>query len=635
MLTCIRTYAHTQMHTNIHTYAHKYLSSVFATLVYLHEFWDFQSNISVTFTNPWSCVSWMNDMPVDSKFIPWLALFQAAWGTTFLALWQSKENEILFGWNESIHLELESLSRFGFTSKHTESHLVKPKVELQIRAFVSYTVTVAFLLGAGVSIFLTFMWEEHLSGLEWMVDEFMLFEMTFPIKSMVPLVVRALLPFIATPLGTLIFDFCTKLEFQPKLKYEENSLIVKKFLFAFVLNFSAMFYIALVKKDLVELRSYLIFILIFGQIINNLSEWWSGEKGRILHFIRQRFFGYKDDDNITAKQLLLKKVHIHKHILIHILMHILIHILVLILNLICIEILILYLDLSLYSCSHSNTMTVGTKELVLEEANIDDEFLEMAIQFGLVTMFAVAFPLTPLFCFANNLLEGTVDIVKLSGAKRYSSQVNRARIGVWQDIFEFTGFVAVLINTYLLCFSCENFSEILPADFDHDIWLSFSGRFMVMVGLEHLLLGLKYALRLILYDDAVATATSKQAEGFSHRYAPGGVTGVTRPSMVMSGANADASTPYTPMSSSASSSSSSSSSAAAALSINTPSQAHQQFNRKLPSTKQSDLTQARKPGHTGTPFFNDPILFLAAFLIAPLLHTIGMPMIWYSSPYIH
>ena len=34
-----------------------------------------------------------------------------------------------------------------------------------------------------------------------------------------------------------------------------------------------------------------------------------------------------------------------------------------------------------------------------------DEYLELVIQYGFVTMFSAAFPLAPLFALANNIME--------------------------------------------------------------------------------------------------------------------------------------------------------------------------------------------------------------------------------------
>ena len=41
-----------------------------------------------------------------------------------------------------------------------------------------------------------------------------------------------------------------------------------------------------------------------------------------------------------------------------------------------------------------------------------DEYLEMVIQYGFITLFVVAFPLGPLFAFLNNIIEIRIDAFK-------------------------------------------------------------------------------------------------------------------------------------------------------------------------------------------------------------------------------
>lgn len=48
-----------------------------------------------------------------------------------------------------------------------------------------------------------------------------------------------------------------------------------------------------------------------------------------------------------------------------------------------------------------------------EPSDISVEYLELIIQFGWLSMFVVVFPLAPLFCLANNLLEMRIDAAKL------------------------------------------------------------------------------------------------------------------------------------------------------------------------------------------------------------------------------
>ncbi len=45
--------------------------------------------------------------------------------------------------------------------------------------------------------------------------------------------------------------------------------------------------------------------------------------------------------------------------------------------------------------------------------NISDDYNEMAIQFGYLTLFAAAFPAAPFAALLNNLVEARTDLVKL------------------------------------------------------------------------------------------------------------------------------------------------------------------------------------------------------------------------------
>ncbi|CAN7995444.1 unnamed protein product, partial [Ixodes hexagonus] len=78
---------------------------------------------------------------------------------------------------------------------------------------------------------------------------------------------------------------------------------------------------------------------------------------------------------------------------------------------------------------HDKTSAVDRQSLAQWEADYDlepwtmlslfEEYLEMAIQFGFVTLFVMAFPLAPLFAFFNNIIEIRVD------AYKYTTQLRR------------------------------------------------------------------------------------------------------------------------------------------------------------------------------------------------------------------
>lgn len=79
-----------------------------------------------------------------------------------------------------------------------------------------------------------------------------------------------------------------------------------------------------------------------------------------------------------------------------------------------------------------------------------DEYLEMVIQFGFITLFVVAFPLAPLFALANNVLEMRLDAAKF--LRHYRRPVpKRARdIGVWGRILDSLARISVITNVNFL-----------------------------------------------------------------------------------------------------------------------------------------------------------------------------------------
>ncbi|VDN53075.1 unnamed protein product [Dracunculus medinensis] len=75
-----------------------------------------------------------------------------------------------------------------------------------------------------------------------------------------------------------------------------------------------------------------------------------------------------------------------------------------------------------------------------------DEYLEMVIQFGFVTLFVSAFPLAPLFALLNNILEIRIDAYKYTMTTRRPVPERAKDIGVWFSILDGISRAAVLIN---------------------------------------------------------------------------------------------------------------------------------------------------------------------------------------------
>ncbi|XP_041480782.1 anoctamin-7-like isoform X2 [Lytechinus variegatus] len=90
-----------------------------------------------------------------------------------------------------------------------------------------------------------------------------------------------------------------------------------------------------------------------------------------------------------------------------------------------------------------------------------EEYLEMIIQFGFITIFVAAFPLAPVFAILNNWLEIRLDAQKFVSELRRPVAERAQDIGVWFDILEIIAQIAVISNAFLIAFTSEFLPKLL------------------------------------------------------------------------------------------------------------------------------------------------------------------------------
>ncbi|XP_056589437.1 anoctamin-7 isoform X1 [Triplophysa dalaica] len=87
-----------------------------------------------------------------------------------------------------------------------------------------------------------------------------------------------------------------------------------------------------------------------------------------------------------------------------------------------------------------------------------EEYLEIVLQFGFITIFVAAFPLAPLFALLNNWVEVRLDAHKFVCEYRRPVAERAQHIGVWFIILEALSHVSVIVNAFLIAFT----SDFLP-----------------------------------------------------------------------------------------------------------------------------------------------------------------------------
>lgn len=84
-----------------------------------------------------------------------------------------------------------------------------------------------------------------------------------------------------------------------------------------------------------------------------------------------------------------------------------------------------------------------------------EEYLEMVLQFGFITIFVISFPLAPFFALVNNWIEIRLDAQKLINDTRRPVPQRACNIGIWSDILNFLVTISVICNAFLIAFTSE------------------------------------------------------------------------------------------------------------------------------------------------------------------------------------
>ena len=118
-----------------------------------------------------------------------------------------------------------------------------------------------------------------------------------------------------------------------------------------------------------------------------------------------------------------------------------------------------------------------------------DDYMEMAIQYGYVSMFCASFPLLPFLALIELVLEIKVDSIKLCNLTKRPFPHRAEDIGVWKTILQTIAFFSTLTNPAIIMFTSETF---------HD--MSLANRFLIFLAIEHMLFLLKYFIEVMVPD---------------------------------------------------------------------------------------------------------------------------------------
>ncbi|KAG9455577.1 hypothetical protein H6P81_000085 [Aristolochia fimbriata] len=232
-----------------------------------------------------------------------------------------------------------------------------------------------------------------------------------------------------------------KHEHYKSVESRADSLVYKVFGLYFMQSYIGLFYHAIQYRNIASLRQVLIQRLIVSQVFENLLE-------NSIPYLKYSYKKYKavhkkkGESAVSTRKSLQLVFRVEKEYL-----------------------------------KPSYCASVGEE---LEDGLFDD-FLELALQFGLIMMFSCAFPLAFAFAGVNNLTEIRIDALKLLAILKRPIPRAAASIGAWLNIFQFLIVMSICTNCILLVCLYDEEGK----------WTIEPGLAAILI-VEHLLLLLKF-----------------------------------------------------------------------------------------------------------------------------------------------
>ncbi|KAG0713299.1 Anoctamin-8 [Chionoecetes opilio] len=468
----------------------------------------------------WVCL-WGRDQALEDKGFVLFALLNVVWASMWLEGWKRHSAVLAYNWGTlDTQFELLSESRPHFTGELRVSGVtgrLEPEYPAWRRNLTRYLVTLPVVLGCLLVVFVVMLLILQLQDL---CDAFITeHEYTFYL-SYAPKVLMALTISAFDEGYTKLAVWLNDLENYRVEETYQNHLIIKLAVFRFVNSFLSLFYIAFYLQDMERLKEQLAALLLTRQVVGNIKEScipylleqfklaklsfdlygalspseenkqqdWpqdnppqpAGNDTQVLQEEDEEEDKKEDTevkDVAAAKreetQTEIKKARDGDPCL---------------------------------SRGSSKNRIVSQAEVECNMSRYEgtfEDYLEMFIQFGYVTLFSSAFPLAATCAFLNNLIEIRSDAFKLCCVFQRPFGNRAQSIGVWQDAMELMGVLGIMVNCMLIGLSGQ-----VHRMFPH---MSTAQTILLIVVLEHALIALKYGISYAIPDipDWVATEMAK------------------------------------------------------------------------------------------------------------------------------
>ncbi|XP_064201445.1 anoctamin-10 isoform X1 [Anguilla rostrata] len=369
------------------------------------------------------------------------AIFNLVWSTVILEVWKRRSASLAYGWGTLSRKKAFEEPRPGFHGTlglnpvTGREEPVFPYAKRHLRMYLVSVPFVLFCLYLSLHVMMVY-FEMEVWAL-WLHRE----EPTVwtSLLLYVPSIIYAVVIEVMNRLYRYAAEFLTEWENHRLESSYQNHLVLKVLVFNFLNCFASLFYIAFVMQDIVLLRQSLATLLITSQILNQIMEaflpyWLQKRRNKKVHKRIQRIMGEKELP--LGEQVRLEA------------------------------------DMYTY---------LGTF----------DDYLELFLLFGYVSLFSCVYPLAAVLVVLNNVTEVYSDALKMCKVFKRPFSEPAADIGVWQLAFETMSVISVVTNCALI-----GMSPHMKAYFPE----SETQLILVVVAVEHVLLAFKFFLAFVIPD---------------------------------------------------------------------------------------------------------------------------------------
>ncbi|CAL9684906.1 unnamed protein product [Knipowitschia caucasica] len=376
------------------------------------------------------CLTYKAGLLFDNGGTVFLSVFMSLWAVTFLEYWKRTCSALSHRWDcsQSEHIEERPRPEFTVMAPMTTRNPVTgaeepyfPRSTRLNRTLTSFSILIIMIAVVLIFLIAIILYRSIITMVIYKSTTGLISDSAKRIGSFSGSLVNLVFIMILSKVYTMLALVLTRWEMHRTQSEYEDMFTLKVFIFQFVNFYSSPVYIAFFKgrfvgypgdygkllgvrnEDcgsggcLIELAQELLVIMVGKQIINNIQE-----------IVTPKLKTWWRNKSLRKSQMEEKKE-----------------------------------EASPWERDYQLLVSEG----------LFDEYLEMVLQFGFITVFVAACPLAPLFALVNNWVEIRLDAHKFVCEYRRPVSERASDIGIWLHIMQLISFTAVLANAFLIAFT--------------------------------------------------------------------------------------------------------------------------------------------------------------------------------------